>query len=396
MAFAILAAVPGCGSRVDGSAHPAEIDVRTLDVGNYTTDPLETRFHYSPSLHDGLLLAEMRLDGQLVTGPEIDPRLKYGTGAKSFDTPADAAQILTATSEPVLAAAGMLFGVGTANADQPRPDYGEVPPGSTRTRTIVMQFPDAAAATRAAADLERADFQVAADANKPVSLPKYPDAHTHWRPEVPAMGSFLARGAYVVYATVAVKDPDAAQLTELVQKVYDAQTPLLDALPPLDREGILRQPWDPAGLLRQSLNPNGFGMPDFTSEFASGPRGFLHRIGDQDHWRRVLSDSKVDAFALSGSAYEGATMMFRAADPQTAHTLWSTILEPAFPGAVDAPPKVPGARCGEGQSDTLTDKHRYRCAITYRRFVATVDSDQLADAYQRAAAQYALLANSTW
>ncbi|MVU78895.1 hypothetical protein GPX89_16785 [Nocardia sp. ET3-3] len=389
-------ALTACGSHVDGSARPAEIDVRTLDVGNYVTDPLETRYHYHPSLSNGTILAEMRLESQVATGPEIDPRLKYGTGSKAFDAAEDAAQILAKVSQPVLEADGMMFGFAAGSVDRPKTEDGDLPPDSVHTLTVVMQFPDAAAATKAAADLESVDFQVAADINQPVPLAKYPEAHAHWRPGIPTLGSFLAHGSYVVNTMVAVKDPDLAPLTELTQKVYDAQLPLLDALKPLDREGILRLPWDPDGMLRQTLNVDGFGIPDNESQFASGERGLLHQVSDQDHWRRVLSDNGVDRFALSGMPFEGSTMLLRARDPEAARKLWSTILEPLYPGQVDAPPKVPDARCGEGKQDTLNDKKRFRCAITYRRYVATVDSDQLSDVYQRAAAQYALLANSTW
>ncbi|MTE11618.1 DUF7373 family lipoprotein [Nocardia aurantiaca] len=395
-------ALTGCGSHVGGTALPGEIDVRTLDVGNYVTEPLETRFHYYPSLHEGVVLAAMRLDGQVVTGPEVDPRFRYATGSKHFDTAAEAAGILATGSESVLRDNQMLFGFAASSADQPKPQYHDLPAGAGSILTFVMQFPDAAAASKAAADLERVDFQVAADANQTVSLAKYTDAHTHWRPGIPTMGSFLAHGSYVVNTFTTWKEPDLAELTDLTQKIYDAQVPLLDALKPVDREGILRLKWDPDGMLRQQLNPDGFGLPYFESEFSGGERGFLHRVNDQEHWRRVLADSGVDRFALSGFDFEGPSLLFRARDADAARTLWSAILGTAYPGAVDAPPKVPGARCGEGPVAYDVDGYvetkvkRYRCAIVYRRYVATVDSDQLADVYQRAAAQYALMANSTW
>ncbi|MEC3954961.1 hypothetical protein VMT65_18110 [Nocardia sp. CDC153] len=391
-----LTALAGCGTHVDGTALPGEIDVRTLDVGNYPVNPLETRYHYYPDLFSGAVLAQMRLDGQVVTGPEIDPGQKYGTGSNGFDKAEDAAHILAKVSQPVLEADHMLFGFATGSADKPRDQNGDLAAGSAHTLTVVMQFPDAATATKAAAELEDVDFQVAADLNQRVPLAKYPDAHSHWRPGIATLGSFLAHDSYVVNTMVGVKDPDLASLTDLTQKIYDAQLPLLDALPPLDREGMLRLKWDPDGMLRQVLNPNGFGIPDYDSEFVSGERGFLHRVNDQSRWRQLVSDGGVDRFALSGSAFEGPSLLFRARDPEAARRFAAESLGTAFPGAVDAPPKVPDTQCGEGKSDTLNDKKRYRCAIAYRRFVATVDSDQLSDVYQRAAAQYALMANSTW
>lgn len=102
-------------------------------------------------------------------------------------------------------------------------------------------------------------------------------------------------------------------------------------------------------------------------------------------------DSAVRPFVDFGSA----------AMVQAARKLWSAILDPAYPSRVDAPPKVPDTRCGEAPAVNVdgysgSDVKRYRRAIRYRHYVATVDSDQFTDVYQRAAAQYALMANSTW
>ncbi|WP_405489326.1 hypothetical protein [Nocardia sp. NBC_00511] len=392
------ATATACGAHVEGTARPGEIDVRTMDIGNYSTDPLELRFQFSPDFTYGLILAEQRLGGQVATGPEIDSRLRYGNGTRSFSTSTDAAHALADATAPVLDADGLLFGFASATSELNPDDKTRQPDAGAQAKVVVMQFADEAAATKAAADLEAADFKVAADINQPVSLPKYSAAHTHWRPGIATAGSFLAHGAYVLHTMAGLKDADLGQLTDLLQKIYDAQLPLLDQLKPLDREGILRLPNDPDGMLRQTLNPDGFGLPDNDTQITSTARGFLHRVADQAHWEKVMSDAGVDRFSLSGFDFDGPSMVFRARDPRSARALASTILDPAYPGAAEAPAQVPDVVCGESPplGDGLSEKKRYRCAVTYRRFVATVDSDQITDVHQRAAAQYALLANSTW
>ncbi|MFE3188648.1 hypothetical protein ACFXHA_06535 [Nocardia sp. NPDC059240] len=391
------AALTGCATHVNGSPVPGEIDVRTLDVGNYATSPLEVRYHMYRSVDNTTVLAEMRLDGAVVTGPEIDPRLTYGLGYKAFSDPDDGTGVLHMPgATTALKDDGLMFGLSTSAAESNPDDPGSHLSDGAVAKVVVMQFPDEAAATKAAADLEAADFAIAAAANQAVVLPKYPTAHAHWRPGIATIGSYVAHGDYVINAVAGVKDVDLGQLTGLVQQIFDAQLPLLDALKPLDREAILRLKDDPDDMLRQTLNIDGMGIPDFESQFASSTRGFLHHVTDEKYWRNLLGANGVDSYSQSGFSSSGITMLFRARDAHAAAQLSAVALQPAFPGAAEAPPQVPEATCGEGKTVDDYSKKRYRCAVHYGRYVALVESDQLTDVHQRAAAQYALMANSTW
>ncbi|WP_067561753.1 DUF7373 family lipoprotein [Nocardia acidivorans] len=389
-----LCTAAGCGSGIDGTARPGEIDVRTLDVGKYSTAPLEERYTYYPDLGMGLNLAAMRLADHVANGPEIDAKLGYGTGMKAF-VDSDGATNLAESARPVLKANGMLFGVSASNSEKPRAKGEKLPENTTFTALTVIQFADPAAATKAAGEVEAADFGFAAEANQPLTLSKYPAAHAHWRPGVPTMGSTLAHGNYVVNVMVGVNSPDTAQLTALSERVYDVQLALLDGLPPLSKEGALRLPYDPDGMLRRTLNPNAFGMPDVTSQFVSESRGFLNQVGDQGHWTRIINDAGMDRFSLSMDM-SNRSMLYRTRDGKAALVLAGVILDQTYPGAADAPAALPNAKCGESPIKDDYSTKRYRCAVAYGRYVATVEGDQLSDAHQRANAQYALLANSTW
>ncbi|MGV9834544.1 DUF7373 family lipoprotein [Nocardia niigatensis] len=387
----------GCGATVQGSTHPGEIDVRTLDVGTYSADPLEMRYEYYPDMSKGFELAEQRLADHVVNAADVDPEFKYSTGVHAFKDSDGATTVLAKVTAPILDTAKLMFGVAVGHSVKQPDAFGKTPDDSPFTTVTVMQFPDAATASKAAVDLENADFGVAADVNQHVSLSKYPDAHSHWRPGVASIGSTLAHGNYVVDTYLGVRDPDLSKLTALAEKVYDAQVPLLDSLPPLDREGVLRLPFDADGMLRRTLATQVYFAPDFTNQAVAEPRGFLNRVSDQDFWRGAVTDSGMDRFATSGASYDGISMLFRTRDAQAAERLSAAVLERGYSGVADAPPGVPNAKCGQtSDKNRSIGAKRFRCMVSYRRYTAAVESNQLADAHQRAAAQYALLANSTW
>ncbi|GAB2565369.1 DUF7373 family lipoprotein [Nocardia heshunensis] len=387
----------GCGSKVEGSARPGEMDVRTLDVGKYQTDPLDLRHTYSPTMSDGFALALQRLADHVAYGYEIDPAFGYGTGVVPFLDSDTANKVLARSTLPALDSNKMMFGISVGQSDKQPDKTGQTPDDSAFTALTVMQFPDAAAASKAAGEIEDADFGVAADLNQRVTLPKYPDAHSHWRPGVATIGSTMAHGSYVVNLYLGVKDPDLSQLTALAQKAYDAQLPLLDSLPPLDREGVLRLPYDPDAMLRRTLNPDDLPQPDFLSQAVADSRGFLHRVSDQTFWRKLLSDNQVDRYAISGMSYSGSSMLFRTTGIDRSRSLAAGILDHGYSGVADEPPGIPDAKCGESATASQdSGAKRFRCVVSYRQYAAMVESDQLADVHQRAAAQYALLANSTW
>lgn len=395
--FAALAAIAltlvGCATNIDGTSAAGELDVRKLEVGKYPTDPLDLRYTYYHDLAGGTNLALMRLADQVVTGPEIDARFKYGTGAIPIADAEKATKTLADVNKPVLESNGMMFGYAVGHSDMAGDKSGKRPDGASFTTLTVLQFPSEAAATKAATEIEEVDFNQAADANQRVQLSKYPDAHTHWRPGIPTIGTTMARSNYVINIYAGVKDPEVDQLTELAEKVYDAQVPLLDALKPVSREDMLRLKADTDGMLRRTLNPDGFGSPDIGSQAAFGVRGFLHQVGDQDHWSRVMREAGMDRYSLSKSM-SNSSMVYRTRDTEAAGKLVTVILAKSYPGAADAPAGIPNSVCGETTTKNEYSTKRFRCAVTYRQYVATVEGDQLADAQQRAAAQYALLANS--
>ncbi|MFC4377488.1 hypothetical protein ACFO5K_25740 [Nocardia halotolerans] len=385
--------VSGCGT-TNGSPVPGEPDVRTLDVGSYAkaTAPLDMRYDYHNDLSGAMNLAVVRLSEHVVTGIDIDPKIEFGTGSIAILDADKATEALANANKPTLERNQMMFGFASSSTDKEPDEPGKVPPGATFATVTVMQFPDDETAKRAAAEIEETDFAVAADQNERVSVPKYSAAHSHWRPGVATIGSTLAYGQYVVNLYLGTPEAELGALTALAEKAYDAQLPLLDRIPALSPAEMLFLPNDPDEMLRRTLNPDGLGAPDLGRQASMTLRGFLHKVRPRGYWDSVMTEAGVDRFSLSMSM-SSATMLFRSRDDESAEKLLSQILERVYPTEAPPPSGLPGARCGEDPDDDYkTD--RFRCAVMYRQYVATVESDQLTDAHQRAAAQYALLANS--
>ncbi|MFC3964599.1 DUF7373 family lipoprotein [Nocardia jiangsuensis] len=380
-------AATGCGTR-SGQPTAAEIDVRTLDVGSYSTAPLEFRYDYKHTLLDGTRLAVMRLADNMVLGAEIDATLHYLRGSGPILSTTDAKKVLADVNGEVVERNRMLFGWALTVTDR-EPDRED--PEATKVTVSVMQFPDGATAERTARELEQTDFAVAPDLNQNVSIPNTPDAHAHWRPGIPTLGATVAQGSYVINVLAEIPKPSLPQLTNLVRMAFDNQRRLLAALPPLTREDILRLEYDPDRMFSRTLNPGADGAPSPFTQARYNSRGALAHVTEQYDRRKVFEAAGVDRLVTSGST--GATLLFRTRDPAAALDLAGAVLGQKYTGTADTPEAVPNVRCGSKATDAGPGL-RYRCMVPYGRYVAAVESDQVIDLHQRAAAQYAILANS--
>ncbi|MFI6171585.1 hypothetical protein ACIBCN_32740 [Nocardia sp. NPDC051052] len=360
-------------------------------------------------MRSGTALAIPRLANHVVIGIDIDAKLRYGTGVQEITKPDDVKNVLAEQAVPIAARNKMQFGFASGSSDFQPELAVALPPDSTLTTVTVMQFPDNESAARAAAEFDETDFAVAPDQNERVQLTKYPLAHSHWRPGTPTIGSALAHGNYVVNTFISMPRPDRAELTALVEKIYSAQLPMLDALPPLSPEQVLRLDNDPDGMLRRVLNPDKLGVPDVSMLATYEAQGLLHFQTDRMAAKDLYADAErvavSSAYIASTNTYTrgiaqsfgkgtGRTLngglLFRTRDGDSARSLWSKILDAPDPG--QAPSNVPDSKCAEIPTDRYVKD--FVCAVRYRNYVGYVWSTQLLDTQQRAAAQYALLANS--
>ncbi|MFD4354833.1 hypothetical protein ACFWPX_19920 [Nocardia sp. NPDC058518] len=361
-------------------------------------------------MRNSQLLAAYRLAGSMALGTDIDPEFKYGAG-NALTTPGIATLYLSKATRDVLKDNKMLYGWASGStdiyeydvmsnraADNSLSDLQRERLKASFSSITVLQFADDETAERVAKDMSNADFAVAANENRSISLPNYPTATSHRRPGVPTLGSTLAHGRYVIYIHVGIVDDDVTQLTTLAEKTYRTQIPLLDKLPALSPADMLRLPPDPDGMLRRALNPKVSPSLDDIEYFT------LDRIGYyQVNRKQQLNDSLYSEAGADRFTRSWGTELVRTRDEEAAKILRDKVVELLVPSSepADSVPQLPDTKCAKNTDPRLNDKFvdtgerkRFLCAVQYRRYVAIVDANQIQDAHQRAAAQYALFANS--
>ncbi|MFG1789923.1 hypothetical protein [Nocardia sp. NPDC049149] len=389
LAAVALVLVGGCASTEPGTGVPGEPDVRTLDTGRFpTARPSQ------PTRLDEVGYARLeaaRLAGAVLSPHEVDAVYSNGMSAQVHTDVQSLTRYLAEPVIPVLLNHGFLLGFSTGSADEKRaqqaPDGSTVRAGLTVT---VLRFPDAAAAKAAAVELDAVDLGLSPE-NAPATLPKYPDSRAHWRPGVPSLGSTTPHGNYVISVLTEARTPDLNRLVESTQKYLDAEVVELDKFTPtpVGKFSTLRQ--DPDGLLARVIHDQRVvPAPDGQGEVVLSLRGYLNYLQDQTGRYPVLQRAGVDQIAVTPDAFG-----FRTRDDAAAMTF---VRESAELGnavdrrAVDPPDDVPGAQCVQ---DYLAFKEgQFRCFVSYRRYVALVIGPRLWETQQRAAAQFALLANS--
>lgn len=405
VAAGVSAVLTACGSTLTGTASLGEIDVHTLDIGAYPVEPRDAYEVYLPDLAYRNAVGIMRLADNVASAFDIDPRLKSGYTPHSFTSSDEMAEAAAPNRfgapqlfGPIVTRHKMLFGFESEGSDtrttiSSSDDWPtKTDKNSTTITSIVMQFPDSSTAELAAADLYEADLGLQRDRNAPVAIPKYHAALAQWRPGEPFIRAMAAHGSYVVAFVISTPAPDIDALVALTQKAYDAQLPLLDRLQPLSDEEVLQLPWDPDGLLNRALNPTRVFNPTFDDEQALfSPRGLRHYAQD-----RALADQRYTGMAADRFAVSYGTIIARASDPAAAEKVVQNRVMP-FPYTkdIDPPPRIPTAACVENEKKKV-DFHlkRFTCVVAYRQFIGFVSADQIIDAQQRAAAQYALFANA--
>ncbi|WP_067542106.1 DUF7373 family lipoprotein [Nocardia crassostreae] len=383
---AALTGVAGCA--VPGSPVARETDVRSLDAGAYAVD----RQTYEQDSHgEGALLEGMRMSEAVATGPRIDATLSVGQGARVITEATEAeAGFLAVGSADVLTRHEFVVGYAAGSSDTlARSDE---TPSATAVVDFVIRFPSEAAAKVAARDLEDVDFAYAPDQNQRLSLAEFPDAYIHWRPSVATIGAFLPYGPFVVSLFIQRPRADSADLLEWVRKTLDAQRALLDAFRPTATGELDSLLVDPDNLLARVVTAQrAFRRPDPDTFAVYGPSRFVHQMLDSASTERLLTEAGTDRFAVVDSAW-----ILRARDASGATALVNGISASIGTGfdAIDGPVGVPGAKCYARNSRGDPTNAAYRCYVSYKRYAAFVDSEDETDVRQRAAAQYALLANS--
>ncbi|RMI31829.1 DUF7373 family lipoprotein [Nocardia stercoris] len=404
--IAILTAVSlsSC-SVVSGGPTAGEIDVRTLNIGKYPVKPLDINNDAEPGMLSWSQVGSLRLGEDVATPDQVSPGLVSNGDyhPRTFSAQSPAKDLGDSSDmQSVAQRHRLMFGFESEGYDTDtifaRYDWPYMAQNGTGLSIMVMQFGSPAEASAAATEFYEADFGRYQDQNQPAPIAKYPDTHAHWRPGTPTLRSFLAHGPYVTALLVATPTADLTALTMLAQQAYDVQLPKLDARNLITDEDAVHLPLDPDHILSRTLNPYAFEMPLGSSNDQNTVVGPHTLLNYEPNF--VRAKQTLDALGVTSAAFTDSALVLRTADPNHARKAVTDHLTMAVDGSVvDVPPGVPDATClqytgwaGIGSDDGF----KFLCIVAYRQYVGYVASLQLTDAQQKAAAQYALFANSQW
>ncbi|WP_159922957.1 MULTISPECIES: hypothetical protein [Nocardia] len=379
----------GCAG-VQGTPTAGEIDVRALEVGTY---PIDKHDYSQDSGGKGALLEGMRMSDAVVPTVRIDPMLKFGRGSTVVTDAEQALNFVAKVSKPVFDNRKLIVGYAASGADRPDPAGQSNPaPDATAVTNALFRFPDEATAKLAARELEDVDIAISPD-NRKLSSTKYPDAHIHWRPGVPTVGTFMAHKEFVISLFIQRPTADGDDLVKWVDKTLAAQVAQLGEFTATPENKLDSLEVDPDGLLaRVAVADRKDRAPDPASFAVYGGYHTVHRADDESVHLRLIEDAGVDHIGLVDDSYVARTR-----DAEAAQKLVTGLLESegAHYDPLGAPRDVPGAKCLQLNSKGDPEReYKYRCYVAYKRYVGVVTSDKEPDVRQKVAAEYALLANS--
>ncbi|MEV6771362.1 hypothetical protein AB0N05_22345 [Nocardia sp. NPDC051030] len=376
---------------VSGTPLAGEMDVRKLEVGSYSVD----KYSYPQDAKGkGALLEGFRMSEAVVPAVRVDSSLVYGRGGRATVDAEDATKTaLAGPSRAVLERNNLITAFAASGSDRPDLPGTTTATDATTITDMVLRFADAGTAKTAAQELEDADFNVAPDINKKLTLSQYPNALIHWRPGVATVGAFLPYKEFVISLFVERPKADQQDLLTWVRKTLDAQVAVLEKFTPTPQNNLSSLKVDPDNLLaRVVVKDRSANTPDPRKFAVYGPTKIVDNANDEGKLQQAVTDSGADAFATADTA-----TVIRTRDDAGAQVLLAALVadENSHYDSIDAPKDVPGAKCVKLNSKGDTEsEYKNRCYVAYKRFIGVVNGDDEADARQHVAAQYALLANS--
>ncbi|OBA70770.1 hypothetical protein A5641_11905 [Mycobacterium sp. 1554424.7] len=398
MAFLVVAVAAGLGiwrltSGKSTHSSSAAVDLAKLDVGHYGTEP---RILLGPTtVEQGKFLEAFRLAEGMADPHEVDPKLDHLYGLPTPD-PKVAATAISGTGTPLAQPVMEKYGMISAYMVQA---YSARIQEFLRERSgdallvLLMSFPNDDAASRAAAEMDSADFAVNPD-NQRETIPGYPQAKAHYRPGYASMASTMAQGRLVVSAVVsssALADP--AAFSQELQHFYGAQLPLMGQVIPVADAGITSLPLDPDHLLSRAFTAGE--QPKISDKYGTiGPRAVIFCADSAAVKGGLFAQAQTDRCAITPDS-----QLLRARDENAASALLQKMVAvntEDLDHYVASPDPLGDARCFEQKQLVWSDnaQSRFVCGVSFGRYVAFVWSDEEKDARERAAAQYALLVNS--
>lgn len=383
----------GCASTIAGNPSPGltPVDIESLATGVFTPEPTAYDPDYSAA-HIRRLDAK-RMLAKLVHSYEIDPEIDELGALKFFWDPQQIVQTDTFPSKYERASVDnrLLSGVYVSRIND-----------SLRSRKklilSVLRFPTEELSRKAAVDFDQITNEE--PGRHPIPIDGYPTALSSSADDITAI-SFIAHGPYVIMINAAVPQPDRAALTEVFRKTLSLQIPRIDELEVIPLDDILDQPTNPDGILRRALPPaSDYG--EYSDPFkgdedfgAFPPSAQLHFERNPTEMKEAFDRAGVDLVARRGG------IVYRTRDLESSFTVQSALMKPERNDEeLPPPPGLSDARCLLLEELDVVRSNNTMCAVVFGRYVAVVVwtlpyySRSTSNLYERAAAQYAILARS--
>lgn len=386
-AVAVAAGSTACGSTVAGRAGPGTTPaaVEELETGVFPTEPAD----FEPTVQtplDVYALESRRMFEYLVSPHRVDPALRYldetaviVDGGRVFGT------LLPDEFEQTATENYFVSGAVTARGNN------SVREGRHMV-TALMRFGNEDYARTAAQG-----FATAADRISPgreqLAIAGHDSALAALTRSRDRAQVFAASGPYVIVGLLAAPAEQAAKMGDWIGQLLDLQFAALAELTPTPPDNMLDLPLDPEGMLRITLPGQYSTSAAFGDPIGSyTPAGHLHFEYDAE----ILPD--YDRYAVDVVARNEA-VVYRTGGPEQSFALQTALSRLGdYDEEIAGPPGITDSRCVVRESAPASLGSHY-CVIVYDRYVAVIDGSgvgELADPelYQRASAQYAILARS--
>ncbi|MGC4992950.1 DUF7373 family lipoprotein [Nocardia salmonicida] len=381
----------GCGGEASPATTPEpQVDLNQLELGSYSGVP--PKLERPDNEAQARAVQAQRLANHIPLPMEIDPRLKYYNGIQprvftTIDNQTMGSWVGSDLEPHRNALSGFISGyTSTANSDS------QVSL-SVSLENRVLIFENEESASTAMNTL--VDSELAADPTKSaVTIPQFPDARAYHKVDRPTLWSWYATGHFIIFTAVwdrlssELSQTDVPGMTELVYKSLTAIPGKIAAFSPAPAQERDSTSPDMDGMLARAVPAINDQVPGLTIPGVYDRHGGLQisRQPELDH--ALFETTGVDRVAFNGGYLYRAKDAASAATITNQHTTFTK-----FYRKVASPPGLPIARCYELKNPTTKTKMRYYCSVNFDRYAADISANQLADAYQRISAQYALLAN---
>jgi hypothetical protein len=392
--------VAGKAVRAPDPTEPDGAVIAQMNTGPYSTTPSHPFGTAGDNVQLQATLEGHRL-GPVVTGPwQVNATLteqaspeELSSGPLSGPEMLKTLQILADPLADVAAAHGLFTGFSSVRVSHDG--------GFRAVLNVVLEFPDASAATAAATEMAALNLPAAGEPpGAPVAVPYHSEvsALSYDRPDgSTTVQGVVARGPFVLFALSHADPASGGDALGLTQATVGDQETAIDGFVPTEPSKRAALPMDPTGaLLVKTL-----WAPDNAAPFIIGawdPKAWLH-----------FEDDPVKSAALFAAAgvevvTQRLTTVYQTHNPDGAAKVVDQFANEMATTTDVAPangvPGLPSAKCFVRNRDyqpataAISWRRvywRYKCVGRADRYAFTAFSNDDADVHQQMAAQYRIL-----